>query len=131
MPGRRYADFVELLEPLHAQLCAEAKEKDDEVLGETAWNKLRLIVAHDPVVAKEATAKRDMRIAELQKLAAQWSGKLDEQDTGKKARIQHHQVIVNDTQPVTGLSTINQEHTAILAALTIKKPTLNTQLTLL
>jgi transposase len=269
VPGRRYADFVELLEPLHAQLCVTAKE---EVLGETAWSKLRLIVAHDPVAAKEATAKRDTRIAELQKLAAQWSGKLDEQDTGKKARgrklsdggararfyrevsdahlsriikvdlkselftydidehalaharlmdgklllvtntpdlkpdevvkryksladiergfrvlkseieigpvyhrlpnrirahaaicfmalilyrvmrmrlrasdtqisperaldklrrIQHHQVVVNDTQSVTGLSTINQEHTAILAALTIKKPSLNTQLTLL
>jgi hypothetical protein len=38
-------------------------------------------------------------------------------------RIQHHQVIVNDTQPVAGLSTVNQEHTTILAALTIKKPT--------
>ena len=49
----------------------------------------------------------------------------------KLRRIQHHQVIVNDTQPVAGLSTINQEHTAILAALTIKKPSLNTQLTLL
>jgi len=83
VPGRRYADFVELLEPIHSKLCANAKE---EVLGETAWNKLRLIVAHDPVVAKEASAKRDTRIAELQKLAAQWSGKLDAQDTGKKAR---------------------------------------------
>ena len=269
VPGRRYGDFVELLAPIHAQLCAEAKE---EVLGEAVWNKLRLIVAHDPLVAKEATAKRDARIAELQKLAHQWSGKLDAQDTGKKARgrklsdggararfyrevseahlsriikvdlqselftygideraltharlmdgklllvtntpdlspeevvkryksladiergfrvlkseieigpvyhrlptrikahaaicimalilyrvmrmrlrgsdtplsperaldklrrIQHHQVIVNDTQAVAGLSTINQEHTAILAALTIKKPSLNTQLTLL
>jgi transposase len=269
VPGRRYGDFVELLEPLHAQLCANAKE---EVLGETIWNKLRLIVAHDPVVAKESTAKRDTRIAELQKKALEWSGKLDDQDTGKKARgrklsdggararfyrevcdahlsriikvdlkselfsysidehaltharlmdgklllvtntpdlkpeevvkryksladiergfrvlkseieigpvyhrlpnrirahaaicfmalilyrvmrmrlragdthlsperaldklrrIQHHQVLVNDTQPVAGLSTISQEHTAILAALTIKKPTLNTQLTLL
>ena len=49
----------------------------------------------------------------------------------KLRRIQHHQVIVNDTQPVTGLSTISQEHTAILAALTINKPTLNAQLTLL
>ena len=48
----------------------------------------------------------------------------------KLRRIQHHQVVVM-TQPVAGLSTINQEHTAILAALTIKKPTLNTQLTLL
>ena len=269
VPGRRYGDFVELLDPIHSKLCANAKE---EVLGETVWNKLRLIVAHDPVVAKEATTKRDARIAQLQKKAQQWSGKLDDQDTGKKTRgrklsdggararfyrevcdahlsriikvdlkselftydidehaltharlmdgklllvtntpdlrpdevvkryksladiergfrvlkseieigpvyhrlparirahaaicfmalilyrvmrmrlragdtqlsperaldklrrIQHHQVIVNDTQPVTGLSTISQEHTAILAALTIKKPTLNTQLTLL
>jgi hypothetical protein len=83
VPGRRYGDFVELLEPLHAQLCANAKE---EVLGETIWNKLRLIVAHDPVVAKESTAKRDTRIAQLQKKAQQCSGKLDDQDTGKKAR---------------------------------------------
>ena len=269
VPGRRYGDFVELLEPIHAQQCAKAER---EVLGETAWNKLRLIVAHDPLLAKEATTKRDTRIAELQNQAAQWSGKLDDQDAGKKTRgrklsdggararfyrevceahlsriikvdlqselftyaiddraltharlmdgklllvtntpdlspeevlrryksladiehgfrvlkseieigpiyhrlpsrirahaaicfmalilyrvmrmrlrsshtslsperaldklrrIQHHQVIVNDTQPVAGLSTINQEHTAILAALTIKKPSLNTQLTLL
>ena len=269
VPGRRYGDFVELLEPLHTKLCAKAKE---EVLGETAWNNLRLIVAHEPVAAQESTSKRDARIAQLQKQAGQWSGKLDEQDTGKKARgrklsdggararfyrqvcdahlsriikvdlkselftydidaralsharlmdgklllvtnapdltpqevlkryksladiergfrvlkseieigpiyhrlpyrirahaaicfmalilyrvmrmrlrssntrlsperaldklrrIQHHQVIVNDTQPVAGLSTINQEHAAIFAALTIKKPTLNTQLTLL
>jgi transposase len=269
VPGRRYGDFVELLEPIHRQLCADAKE---EVLGETAWNKLRLIVAHDPLVAKETTAKRQAQIAQLQKQAQHWSGKLDDQDTGKKARgrklsdggararfyrevceahlsriikvdlkselftyaideqalthaslmdgklllvtntadltpqevvkryksladiergfrvlkseieigpiyhrlptrirahaaicfmalilyrvmrtrlrssdtalsperaldklrrIQHHQVIVNDTQPVAGLSTIDQEHAAILAALAIKKPTLNTQLTLL
>ena len=269
VPGRRYGDFVELLEPIHCRQCADAKE---EVLGETTWNKLRLIVAHDPLVAKEATAKRDTRIAQLQMKAQQWSGKLDDQDTGKKARgrklsdggararfyrevsdahlsriikvdlkselftytideraltharlmdgkrllvtnthdltphevvkryksladiergfrvlkseieigpvyhrlpsrirahaaicfmalilyrvmrtrlrsndtalsperaldklrrIQHHQVIVNDTQQVAGLSTINPEHTAILAALTVKKPTLNTQLTLL
>jgi hypothetical protein len=83
VPGRRYGDFVELLEPIHAQQCAKAER---EVLGETTWNKLRLIVAHDPLVAREATAKRDTRIAELQKQAAQWSGKLDDQDAGKKTR---------------------------------------------
>ncbi|WP_296489171.1 hypothetical protein [Rhodoferax sp.] len=49
----------------------------------------------------------------------------------KLRRIQHHQVMLNNTQPVTGLSTISQEHTDILSALTIKKPTLNTQITLL
>ena len=32
---------------------------------------------------------------------------------------------------MTGLSSVDQEQAGILAALTIKKPTLNTQLTLL
>ena len=269
VPGRRYGDFVELLAPFHAAQCASAKE---DVLGEVVWNKLRLIIAHDPQVALEALAKRDNRIAELEKQAAQWVGKLDEQDAGKPKRgrklsdggararfyhevclarlariikvdlkselfsysideralkharlmdgklllvtnapdftpaevikryksladiergfrvlkseieigpiyhrlperirahaaicfmalilyrvmrsrlrasatpisperaldklrrIQLHQVMVNNTQPVTGLSTINQEHSDILSALTIKNPTLNTQLTLL
>jgi hypothetical protein len=46
-------------------------------------------------------------------------------------RIQHHRVTLNGAQPVTGISSISKEQTAILSALTIKKPTLNTQLTLL
>ena len=269
VPGRRYGDFVDLLGPLHADQCITAKQ---EVLGEVTWNKLRLIIAHDPQVAQEAGAKRDSRIQELGKQADQWAGKLDAQDAGKRGRgrklsdggararfyhevceahltrivrvdlkselftyafderalaharlmdgklllvtntqdltpdeivkryksladiergfrvlksefeigpiyhrlparirahaaicfmalilyrvmrlrlrasdthlsperaleklrrIQHHQVVVNDTQPVAGLSPINQEHTDILSALTLKKPTLNTQLTLL
>jgi hypothetical protein len=49
----------------------------------------------------------------------------------KLPRIQHHQVVINHTQPVVRLSTINQEHAQILAALRIKKPSLSTQLTLL
>ena len=269
VPGRRYGDFVELLAPFHAAQCANAQQ---EVLGEVAWNELRLIIAHDPQVALDAGAKRDSRIQALEKQAAQWTGKLDAQDTGKKGRgrklsdggararfyrevcdahlsriiqvdlqselftyaideraltharlmdgklllvtntadlapkevvkryksladiergfrvlkseieigpiyhrlpdrirahaaicfmalilyrvmrgrlrnsdtllsperalsklrrIQHQQITLNSTQPVAGLSTITQEHTAILTALTIKKPTLNTQLTLL
>ena len=269
VPGRRYGDFVDLLAPFHAAQCANARQ---EVLGEVAWNKLRLIIAHDPQVALDAGAKRDSRIQALEKQAAQWTGKLDAQDTGKKGRgrklsdggararfyrevcdahlsriiqvdlqselftyaideraltharlmdgklllvtntadlapeevlrryksladiergfrvlkseieigpiyhrlpdrirahaaicfmalilyrvmrtrlrnsdtqlsperalsklrrIQHQQITLNSTQPVAGLSTITQEHTAILTALTIKKPTLNTQLTLL
>jgi transposase len=269
VPDRRYGDFVDLLAPMHAQLCVHAK---GEVLGETVWNKLRLIVAHDQQVAKEVTAKRDVRIAQLQKQAQQWSGKLDNQDAGTKGRgrklsdggararfyrevseahlsriikvdlkselftydiddkaltharlmdgklllvtntadltpdevlkryksladiergfrvlkseieigpiyhrlpnrirahaticfmalvlyrvmrmrlrssetpisperaldklrrIQHHRVLLNGTQPVAGLSTINEEHLSILTALTLTKPTLNTQLTLL
>jgi hypothetical protein len=49
----------------------------------------------------------------------------------KLRRIQHQVVTVNDLEPIAGLSSINQEHTTILQALTIKKPTLPAQLTLL
>ena len=49
----------------------------------------------------------------------------------KLRRIQHQKIILNSTEPVTGLSTITQEHAGILAALSIKKPTLNAQLNLL
>ena len=49
----------------------------------------------------------------------------------KFRRIQHQVVKVNDLEPIAGLSSINAEHTEILQALTIKKPTLPAQLTLL
>ena len=83
VPGRRYSDFVELLEPFHSAHCVLAKE---EFLGEVVWNKLRLVIAHDPPVAIDTGAKRDARIAELKKQADQWVGKLDSQDGGKKQR---------------------------------------------
>lgn len=83
VPGRRYGDFVELMEPFHTQQCLPAKE---EILGETAWNKLRLIIAHDPQVSLDAGVKRDKRIDELKKQAEQWVGKLQDQDAGKKER---------------------------------------------
>lgn len=269
VPGRRYSEFVELLEPLHSSSFAQAEH---EVLAESRWNDLRLIVAHDPGAAAHATAQRDTLIATLEQQAAQWVGKLDAQDDGKPSRgrklsdggararmyhavceahmarivrvdlkselfsysideralaharlmdgklllvtnatdlspsevvaryksladiergfrvlkseieigpihhrlpdrirahaticfialilhrvmrtrlraasptysperalttlrrIQHHRVSINAAQPVAGLSSINQEQAAILAALELKKPTLNTQLTLL
>ena len=62
VPGRRYSEFVELLEPLQAQ-CANAEQ---EVLGETPWNDLRLVMAHDPEAAAEASAKRDALIQKLE-----------------------------------------------------------------
>lgn len=81
VPGRRYCDFVELLEPFHTARCLPAKE---EVLGETAWKNLRMIIAHDPQVSRQAGAMRDKRIEELKKQAEQWVGKLNDQDEGKK-----------------------------------------------
>jgi transposase len=83
VPGRRYGDFVELLEPFHTKQCLPAKE---EILGEATWNKLRLIIAHDPQVSLDAGAKRDKRIEELKAQADQWVGKLNDQDAGKKKR---------------------------------------------
>ncbi len=82
VPGRRYSEFVELLEPLQAQ-CANAEQ---EVLGETPWNDLRLVMAHDPEAAAEASAKRDALIQKLEDQAGAWVGKLDDQDGGKRAR---------------------------------------------
>lgn len=83
VPGRRYGEFVDLLSPMHATRCMEATQ---EVVAETVWNGLRLIVAHDPQAAVEAGLKRDARIAELHAMAAQWAGKLDDQDNGKASR---------------------------------------------
>ncbi|MFJ1260979.1 IS1634 family transposase, partial [Cupriavidus sp. CuC1] len=83
VPGRRYSDVVESLEIFHTQQCLPASE---EVLGEVPWNGLRLIVAHDPVVAQEKGTKRDTQIAQLEQLAAQWVGKLDAQDAGRRSR---------------------------------------------
>jgi hypothetical protein len=49
----------------------------------------------------------------------------------KLRRIQHQKVKVNDFEPIAGLSSVNQEHMEIFKALTIAKPTLPAQLTLL
>jgi len=81
VPGGRYGDFVDLLEPFHTAQCLPAK---DEILGEVQWDKLRLIIAHDPQVSIDTGAKRDQRIDALKKLASQWVGKLNDQDDGKK-----------------------------------------------
>jgi len=49
----------------------------------------------------------------------------------KLRRIQHQVVKVNDLEPIAALSSMSQEHSEILQALTITKPTLPAQLTLL
>ena len=82
VPGRRYSEFVELLNPLQQQ-CIQASA---EITAEVAWNDLRLVLAHDPVTALEQRQKRQTRINELQSQANAWVGKLDEQDLGAKKR---------------------------------------------
>lgn len=82
VPGRRYSEFVDLLAPVQAP-CANAQQ---EVLHELSWNALRLVVAHEPQAAREASDKRDALIQKLEAQAAQWTGKLDAQDTGQRGR---------------------------------------------
>lgn len=82
VPGRRYSEFAELLQPLQACFA----QSNEEALGETQWQGLRLIAAHNPQTAATQSAQRDQTIAELERDAEKWAGKLDAQDDGLRAR---------------------------------------------
>ena len=81
--GRRYGEFAEVLGDFHRDHCAKAKK---EITGELVWQDRRLIVAHDPERAGETHTLRRERLATLETQAATWSGKLDAQDNGARAR---------------------------------------------
>ena len=78
VPGRRYGEFVDILGDFQKRAGAVA----EEIIEETRWNGLRLVVAHNPEQAREQTQLRRERIDQLQSKAAQWAGKLDGQDAG-------------------------------------------------
>jgi transposase len=82
VPGRRYGEFTDLLEPLQAQWA----QAQTEMTGEIAWNGQRLIVAHDPATAAQKRQQRLTQIAQLEAQAKSWEGKLTEQDEGIKKR---------------------------------------------
>jgi transposase len=82
VPGRRYGEFTEVLEPLQARMAATA----DEVIDEVRWQDQRLVVAHDPQQAQQQTQARRERIAALTKRGQQLADKLDEQDAGASSR---------------------------------------------
>lgn len=82
VPGRRYGEFVDLLEPM-SERAAQASQ---EIVEEAQWQGHRLVVAHNPVRATEQTQERLARIQALQQRADQLAGKLDAQDEGKVQR---------------------------------------------
>lgn len=82
VPGRRYGDFEEVLQPLQDQ----ATQAPQEFISEATWQGHRLVVAHNPERAREQTDKRRQRIAALQTRADQLAGKLDAQDAGQVRR---------------------------------------------
>ena len=86
VPGRRYGDFVDILEPINARVNAEGHEATEETIDEAQWQGLRLVVAHNPQQAAEQTANRQARIDQLRQRADQLVGKLDSQDAGKVHR---------------------------------------------
>ena len=85
VPGRRYGEFAELLQPLHDAAAPET-ESGAETVAETRWEGHRLIVAHDPVRAQEQTAQRAARMAALEARASELAGKLYGQDAGQVHR---------------------------------------------
>jgi transposase len=82
VPGRRYGEFVDIL----GDFQKRAGATEQELIEETRWNGLRLVVAHNPEQAREQTQLRRERIAQLQTKADQWAGKLDGQDAGEVRR---------------------------------------------
>ena len=82
VPGRRYAEFVELLQPM----AEKAAQDTGEIVTQAQWQGHRLVVAHNPVRAAEQTQERLARIHALQQRADQLAGKLDAQDEGKVQR---------------------------------------------
>lgn len=82
VPGRRYGEFVDLLEPVSARMA----QATHEIVEEAQWQGHRLVVAHNPLRAAEQTQERLARIHALQQRADQLAGKLDAQDEGKALR---------------------------------------------
>jgi transposase len=82
VPGRRYGEFADLLEPMSAR----ATQASEEIVEEVQWQGLRLVVAHNPQRAAEQTQQRLARIHALQQRAEQLAGKLDAQDAGLAQR---------------------------------------------
>lgn len=76
VPARRYLELGGTLEQLRFV----------DGLAEGRFAEQRLVVAHDPERAKEQSARRRARIAELEAFADRLVGKLDAQDDGQSER---------------------------------------------
>ena len=82
VPGRRYGEFVDLLQPMRVR----TNSATEEIIEEAQWQGHRLVVAHNPLQAAEQAQQRQAKIQALQLRADQLAGKLDAQDEGKVQR---------------------------------------------
>jgi transposase len=78
VPARRYGEFLDILTRFHTLVT----DQERETIDETRWQDVRLVVAHNPMRAKEQTEWRRAQIKDLEDKAARWAGKLDNQDGG-------------------------------------------------
>jgi len=85
------------------------------------------IRAHAAICFMALILHRVMR----QRLKATHTGLSPERALESLRRIQHHQIRLNASEPITGVSTLNAEQTEVLNALAVKKPTAPQQLTLM
>ncbi|MCG5531808.1 IS1634 family transposase, partial [Halorhodospira halochloris] len=83
VPGRRYAEFTDLMAKMHPQLEEQAAKKEGEAVTETLWQGRRLIVAHNAQRAAEQQASRRHHIQRLDQLGEALARRLDNQDAGK------------------------------------------------
>lgn len=80
VPGRRYGEFHDILQRFHETIT----DGENETVAETRWQSVRLVVAHHQLRAREQSAWRRDKIAELETKAAQLA--TNTQDAGAKRR---------------------------------------------
>lgn len=78
VPVRRYNDFFDILQSFQQGVTKPV----EETVGESTWQERRLVIAHNPIRAKEQTEWRKSKIQELEAMADKWADKLNEQDVG-------------------------------------------------
>lgn len=137
VPGRRHGEFVELWAP-PADVIKRYKSladiergfrvlKSEIEIGPIHHRLPERIRAHATICFIALILYRVMR----SRLHASHTKHSPERALAKPRRIQHHRVSLNESQPMAELSFISQEHADNLAALSLKKPNPNVQLTLL
>lgn len=86
VPGRRYAEFTELIAEHHPRLVAAVSDPDADVIGETRWQERRLVMAHNATRAAEQSQARREAVETLDALGQHLAERLNDQDAGKPVR---------------------------------------------
>jgi len=86
VPGRRYAEFTDVMAELHPRLADAAEQSGKESVTEATWQGRRLVVAHNPERAREQTRARRRKIERIEQIGEALAHRLDNQDAGRPGR---------------------------------------------